>query len=126
MQLEKLSCDLGALSGALAGGREMSEMLDRVVETMMKVLGADASALFVVDEVNQQGGCPGSRWVSEATGGRRRSIRLGEGITGWIAREGRVVRARTLEELHAHPAWKGKYTMGAAASRTLSWDCRSL
>ena len=52
-RLEKLSSDLSALSMALAGGREMRDVLDRVVETMMRVLGAEASSLFLVDEDHQ-------------------------------------------------------------------------
>ena len=40
-RLEKLSRDLSALSLALAGGGEMHDVLDRVVETMMRVLGAE-------------------------------------------------------------------------------------
>jgi starch synthase len=111
-QLEELGSDLGALSQALAGGREMRELLDRVVDTMMRVLGADASALFLVDEATNE-------VVAQAAAGYQKPLvelharyRLGEGITGWIAKEGKVVRARTLVELHGHSNWKGMYTQG--------------
>ena len=107
VQLEVLSRDLAELSSALAGGREMRDLLDRVVETIRRVLGADASTLFLVDEAT-------NRVVIQAAAGYQQplvtshaSYELGAGITGWIAKEGRAVRARTLEELHAHPAWKG-------------------
>ena len=125
-QLEKLSSDLNSLSEALAGGHEMRDLLDRVVETMMRVLGADASALFMVDEA-------ASKVVVQAAAGYQKPLvdahakyDLGEGITGWIAKEGRAVRARTLDELHKHPAWKGTVYFRVAASRTRSWGCRCL
>ena len=35
---------------------------------------------------------------------------MGEGITGWIAKAGRPVRAKSWEELHRHSAWKGIHT----------------
>ena len=123
-QLEKLSSDLNALSEALAGGHEMRDLLDRVVETMMRVLGADASSLFMVDEA-------ASKVVVQAAAGYQKPLvdahakyDLGEGITGWIAKEGRAVRARTLDELHTHPAWKGTVYCRGAVSRTRSWGCR--
>ena len=110
MQLETLSRDLTELSSALAGGREMRDLLERVVETIRRVVGADAAALFLVDEATD-------RVVIQAAAGYQQplvtshaSYGLGLGITGWIAKEGRAVRARTVEELHAHPAWKGVYT----------------
>ena len=110
VQLEELSRDLAELSSALAGGREMRDLLERVVETIRRVVGADASALFLVDEAT-------GRVVIQAAAGYQQplvtshaSYELGVGITGLIAKEGRAVRARTVEELHAHPAWKGVYT----------------
>ena len=109
-QLEKLSSDLGALSEALAGGREMRDLLDRVVETMMRVLGAEASALFLVDEATDKVVVQAAAGYQKPLVARRATYDLGEGITGWIAKEGRAVRAKTLKELHDHPAWLGKQT----------------
>ena len=49
-QLEKLSNDFGELSTVLAGGREMQDLVDQVVETMARVLRAKASSLYLIDE----------------------------------------------------------------------------
>ena len=110
MQLEKLSADLSSLSGALAGGREMRELLDRVVETIMQVLGAEASALFLVDEATEKVVVQAAAGYQRPLVGRHATYDIGEGITGWIAKEGRAVRATTLQELHEHTAWLGKQT----------------
>ena len=111
MQLEKLSSDLSALSGALAGGREMSELLDRVVETMMRVLGADASSLFLVDEATNKVVAQAAAGYQKPLVAGRATYELGEGITGWIAREGQArFGPGPWTELHAHTAWKGKHT----------------
>ena len=93
-QLEEFGNELELLSQALAGGREMRDLLGRVVETIMEVLGAEASALFLVDEATNK------VVVQAAAGYHKRlmdipaSYSLGEGITGWIAREGRCCTDR--------------------------------
>ena len=110
VQLEELSHDLTELSSALAGGREMRDLLDRVVETIRRVLGAEASALFLVDEATNTVVIRAAAGYQQPLVTSHASYELGAGITGWIAKKGRAVRARTLEELHAHPAWVGKYT----------------
>lgn len=110
LQLEELSHDLAELSAALAGGREMRDLLDRVVETIRQVLGAEASALFLVDEATNTVVIQAAAGYQRPLVTHRASYKSGEGITGWIAKEGRAVRARTRQELHTHPAWRGVYT----------------
>ena len=109
VRLEKLSRDLSALSAVLAGGREMHDLLNPIVETMMQAVGAEAAALFLVDEAS-------NRVVVQAATGyqanllkERASYGMGEGVTGWIAREGKPFRADTNAELRAHPAWRGRF-----------------
>ena len=86
VRFEKLSRDLSALSAVLAGGREMHDLLNPIVETMMQAVGAEAAALFLVDEAS-------NRVVVQAAAGyqanllkERASYGMGEGVTGWIAR----------------------------------------
>ena len=125
MQLEKLSSDLNALSGALAGGREMRDMLDRVVETMMRVLGADASALFVVDEV-------ANKVVAQAAAGYQKALVAAEPSTSWVkgspaGSPGKGGRCGPGLWRSCMPILRGKASIPfrVAASRTPSWGCRS-
>ena len=90
-RLEKLSSDLSELSLALAGGREMHDVLDRVVETMMRVLGAEAASLFLVDETGQQVVVQAAAGYQKPLVDSKATYQLGEGVTGWIAKEGHVV-----------------------------------
>ena len=76
----------------------------------MRVLGADASSLFLVDEATNKVVVQAAAGYQKPLVARRATYDLGEGITGWIAKEGRAVRAKTLDELHEHPAWIGKQT----------------
>ena len=108
-RLEKLSRDLSALSLALAGGGEMYEVLDRVVETMMRVLGAEAASLFLVDETGQKVVVKAAAGYQKPLVDKRARYNIGEGVTGWIAKEGLTVRANSLKELHHHPAWRGRH-----------------
>ena len=108
-RLEKLSRDLGTLSTVLAGGREIHDLLSLAVATMMKVLGAEAAALFLVDEPTNSVVVEAAAGYQAGLLGERASYRMGEGVTGWIAQEGRPLRAKTLIELHSQPAWRGKH-----------------
>jgi starch synthase len=107
-QLKAYSNNLGELSQALAGGREMGELVTQVVDTMARVLHAEASSLYLIDEVS------GNLVIKAATGYQKPleekhvTYMLGEGITGWIADKGKPFRAGSKAELMKHPNWKGK------------------
>jgi GAF domain-containing protein len=109
VQLQKLSSNLEELSIALAGGREMRDLVDQIVKTMARVLGAEASSLYLIDEATNElviQTPPGYQQIHVGAGAR---YSLGEGITGWIAAKGELFRANSLQELFNHPAWKGKH-----------------
>jgi signal transduction protein with GAF and PtsI domain len=103
-QLQTLSSNLNELSTVLAGGREMKDLVGRVVETIARVLHAQASSLYLIDEAKNE-------LVIQAATGYQTSLlkagatyTLGEGITGWIAQNGKAVRANSLDDLRS-PAW---------------------
>ena len=108
-QLQKLSRDLGMLSTVLAGGRELDDLLNPVVETMMHAVGAEAAALFLVDEATASVVVRAAAGYQANLLKERASYRMGEGVTGWIAREGKPFRADTYAELRTHPAWRGRF-----------------
>jgi hypothetical protein len=112
-QMAKLSGDLGDLSTALAGGREMQDLVAQVVDTMARgVLRAEASSLYLLDKAT------GKLVIQAATGyqlglvARRATYDVGVGVTGWIAEKGELFRANSLKELHEHPAWRGMQNPG--------------
>ncbi|MBN1487594.1 MAG: GAF domain-containing protein [Anaerolineae bacterium] len=111
-QLQKLNDDLGELSKVLAGSREMSELVDKIVDTTARALSAEASSLYLIDEAT------GKLVIQAATGYQKPLVQkgatytVGEGVTGWIAAKGELFRANDLDALHQHPAWAGKQNPG--------------
>jgi starch synthase len=111
-RLRQLSANLESLSRSLVGGREMRELMAQVVKTIARVIGADASSLYLIDEATNELMIQAAVGYQEALVERRAKYRMGEGITGWIAETGRSFRANSLEELKKHSAWKGKQNSG--------------
>ena len=87
----------------------MRDLVNDIVEKMTKGLGAAAASLYLVDERE--------KLVIQAGTGYQRPLvakgteyGIGEGVTGWIAKNNEKFRADTLEELNKHPNYKGKHT----------------
>lgn len=111
-RLHELNSSLRTLSEAMVGGLDMDVLVKNSVETIAKVVGADASSLFLTDT-----GKPQRLLVRAATGYQRVLVAEkatyhlhDKGITAFIARTRERVTARSKEELRQHPAWAGKYT----------------
>src|SRR5688500_17130094 len=70
---------------ALGSTLDMNELLSLVLERMSRVMEADRSTLYLVDEER------GEVWSKVAQGEHVVEIRLkiGEGIAGWVAKSGR-------------------------------------
>ncbi len=109
-RLQELSTNLQTLSNAMVGGLEMPVLVERIVDTIAKVIGADAASLYLIE--------PGTRilTIQAATGyqkglmARDTTYDLGdEAITAWIARTGRPFVAHSANELKGHPEWTGRY-----------------
>jgi signal transduction protein with GAF and PtsI domain len=113
-QLQKLSNNLKRLSIALVGGREMRDLVDQVVETTAQVLGAEASSLYLIDEITNQLVIQAATGYQKSLVAHRATYALGEGVTGCIADKGERFRANSTDELRSHPNWKGKYRLGVA------------
>ena len=112
-RLLDLNANLQKLSGAMVGGLEMPRLVQRIVDTIAEVVGADASSLYLIE--------PGSNLlkIQAATGYQKGLVREGAlynleggGITAWIAREGQSFKANSVAELHQHPHWAGKHNVG--------------
>ena len=111
IRLRELNTNLQALSTAMVGGLEMHSLVRRIVDTIAKVLGADASSLYLIE--------PGTQMltIQAATGyqsglvakGAEYDLRRDKGITAWIARTGHVFKAKRVDELRRHPEWAGKH-----------------
>jgi signal transduction histidine kinase len=90
-RIEERAREVGALlqvSAVINSSLDFGEVLARLLSESTKLVGAEASALLLVDEVS------GELVFQVATGGsedRLRAVRLkpGEGLAGWVARENR-------------------------------------
>ena len=111
-QLQELGSSLGELSNALAGGREMRDLVDQVVETMARVLHAQASSLYLIDKTNDKLVIQAAAGYQKPLVEKRAGYVLGEGVTGTIAKLGNTVRANSIEDLHKSPGWAGKQNPG--------------
>lgn len=107
-RLETFGSNLAALSGALVGQHDMSGLLHKVVETIREVLNAKASSLYLIDDATKKLVIQAADGYQKVLEERHATYNLGEGITGTIAKEGALVSAKTLAELHDSPGWEGK------------------
>ena len=109
-RLRELNTNLQTLAGAIVGGLEMPVLVQRIIDSLTRVLGADASSLYLIE--------PGSSQlkIQAATGYQtvllemRAAYRLQDpGLTTWIAREGKLIKANSVAELQQHPQWAGRH-----------------
>jgi signal transduction histidine kinase len=81
-------------------------LIYRVVDTAARLLRADDSSIFLLNP-------DGSRIILRASKGRLESQRdeasyaVGEGLTGWVAKEGKSLR---IGEPSSDPRWKGLHS----------------
>ncbi len=106
--MQKLTDDLDRLSLTLAGGKDLNALVGEVVETTARVLGAEASSLYLYDDARRVLVIKAATGYQKELVSRKAEYEPGEGITGWIFQKGRHVRANSLQELREHPTWKGK------------------
>jgi starch synthase len=99
---------LKKLVDSLIAGVDFDRLLQKVVDTIADVLQVRAVVLYLLDGESKL------LKIRAAYGYQRKFLeenityQIGEGLTGWIAREGKVVKADNLEQLHQHPGWRGK------------------
>ncbi len=78
------------ISSALGSSLEINEILERVLAAITRLLDADRSSLFLLDEHRRHLVAT----VSQGEFGREIRLRVGEGIAGWVARTGRPVNLK--------------------------------
>ncbi|RPI95888.1 MAG: GAF domain-containing protein, partial [Chloroflexi bacterium] len=104
---------LETLSKSLVSTGNYIELLNNIVTGTMSVLKAQAASLYWLNSET------GKHEIMAAAGyhkplmraKQRPAYELGEGVTGWIAKTGRIFKADSTEELHSNQgkAWQGKY-----------------
>ena len=104
---------LETLSESLVSNGNYTEILNRIVTDTMSVLRAQAASLYLLNSET------GKLEIMAATGyhaplmqaKEKPSYNLGEGVTGWIAQEGKIFKADSTDELHSKygKVWKGKF-----------------
>ena len=94
-----------AIGNELATSSDMDELLKRVVKRTAELLRADNCSIF---ELNPGGDRlilrHSKRPMPHLMG--RPTYRLGEGLTGWVAQEGKPIR---VADVRADPRWRGLY-----------------
>lgn len=97
----------------IAIGRDFNSMADLdalihdVVQQATKILRADDCSLFLMDEAADVLELAASHGPLEAQAGQHTAqYRLGEGLTGWVAQTGRVIR---VGDPRTDPRWKGLF-----------------
>jgi hypothetical protein len=108
-RINKIATDLSHITNSLAGGGDIHKLADRVLSAIASILRAGASSLYLLDVSS-------SKLQIEAATGYQYSLvskgaeyRLGEGVTGYIAKYGNALKADSLEQLHSMANWLGKY-----------------
>lgn len=102
---------LRRLSVSLTGLADLDELLQSVVKTTADVLVAEAASLYLANETGERLEIKAAAGYHESLlEGKGLTYGAGEGMTAWIWEHGEGFRADSLEALHAHPGWKGKYT----------------
>ncbi len=94
-------------------GRDFNSMADLdalihdVVEQATKILRADDCSLFLMDEAAESLELVASHGPLEAQAGQHTAkYRIGEGLTGWVAQNGGVIR---VGDPRTDPRWKGLF-----------------
>jgi starch synthase len=100
---------LKKLVDSLVAGVDFDELLQKVVDTIADVLEVRASALYLLEENTQELKIRAANGYQETFLDKKVTYKIGEGLTGWIAQHGEIVKANSLEDLHDHPGWKGDF-----------------
>jgi starch synthase len=108
-RLKELNTNLQKLSSAMVGDLKMTELMQRIVDTMAEVLEAEAASLYLIDQNTQQLEIKAAAGYHKPLLAHGASYKIGEGTTGWISKTGEIFRAGSLEELHKKTPWMGKH-----------------
>jgi signal transduction protein with GAF and PtsI domain len=70
----------------ISGNLELDELLARIVDMIMNFVGADSCLIYLYDKPNNELILTASNVLKEKMLGRVK-LKMGEGVTGWVARE---------------------------------------
>jgi GAF domain-containing protein len=103
---------LAEVASAFVGQFEMKGLLDQVIETTMDTLDAEVCSIFLQkdDDPSVIKCVAGSGFAKNIVG--EAEYRFGEGLTGWVAKEGKSITIDSLEQLESEKktkGWQGKH-----------------
>lgn len=103
--LNKLAT-LNRLSKALVHRFILKDLLQEIVKTCCDIFDAEGSSFYLLNEdENKLESYAAEGYLSRV----EETYELGEGVTGWIAKEKTPVRTSSWDELKKRPNWAGKY-----------------
>ena len=79
-----------------------------LVERFQTVVQCKSAALYVLNPSNSQLELKAASGYQKQTLVNRNSYQIGEGVTGWIAKEGKSLYANSKKDLRSHPAFIGR------------------
>ena len=88
--IEKVIETLNEIAWVVGSAVELEEVLGKIVKVIVKVTGGDACLLYLYDEDKNELKLKASNTTDPGIMEKIR-MRLGEGITGWVARERKAV-----------------------------------
>jgi len=95
------------ISKAIVGRFQLDDLLNVTVTTLAQILHADACSVFLIDEDGILRIKAGEGYSARLVG--TAEYELGEGVTGTIAKEDRIIRTTQKGRHRDLPYWKGKY-----------------
>lgn len=106
---------LADVAGAVVGQFEMTELLNRIINTTMKALHADVCSIYLEDKEMEPGvlKCVAGSGFAERIVGKA-TYKFGEGFTGTVANVGTEFNIKSREELESlevngKRVWRGKH-----------------
>ncbi len=81
-----------AIGRALAGALELDELLERIMQEVTKLMGAERSTLFLYDKKNKQIWSKVLQGKGSKTSLAEIRLPVGQGIAGWVAANQKIVR----------------------------------
>ena len=98
---------LVAIGRDLNSAADLEMLIHDVVNQATKILRAEDCSLFLMDEAGEMLELVASQGPLDKEAGQHTVIyRLGEGLTGWVAQNGRVIR---VGDPRTDPRWKGVF-----------------
>ncbi len=98
---------LVAIGRDLNSAADLEMLIHDVVNQATKILRAEDCSLFLMDDAGEMLELVASQGPLDKEAGRHTvKYRLGEGLTGWVAQKGRVIR---VGDPRTDPRWKGVF-----------------